>query len=287
WADEMSVSFLHSLTSAFLDAHPILVLGIYRTEDAPEALRELVTGTNARAFTLDGLPGDAIGAMVGEMLALPEPPPELVRLVTEQSEGNPFFATEYLHAAVGEGLLVRDPSGRWMRPNADLPLDELPLPPTLRDLVERRLAHLPPGAVDLAQAAACLGRDFDGEMLVAVVDAVAESAPFVQQLLQRCVLEESGNGRLRFAHDKLRETIHRGIQLERRSELHHRAAVALERVADDSRRPYAVLAHHWLEAKLPDKALECLGAAGERALQAAAYRDAADFFARALDVDAR
>src|SRR5262249_35638669 len=161
----------------------------------------------------------------------------------------------YLHAAVDEGLLVRDPSGRWTRPNADLPLGELPLPPTLRDLVERRLAHLRPGALDLAQAAACLGHDFDGEMLVSVFDAVTESAPLLQQLLQRCVLEESGDGRLRFVHDKLRETIYRGIQLERRCDLHHRAALALDRVADDARRPYAVLAHHWLEANVPDKAL--------------------------------
>src|SRR5206468_5288228 len=95
----------------------------------------------------------------------------------------------------------------------------------------------------------------------------------VQQLIQRCVLEESAGGRFRFVHDKLREATYAVIPPEQRRELHRRAAVMLEGWPGDTPRSYPLLAHHWTRAGVPAKAVEYLEKAGGWALASAAYRD--------------
>ncbi len=86
--------------------------------------------------------------------------------------------------------------------------------------------------------AACLGREFDAELLFALVRKDVDGAIAVQQLIQRCVLEESAGGRFRFVHDKLREATYAVIPPEQRRELHRRAAVMLEGWPGDAPRSY-------------------------------------------------
>ena len=285
WADELSLSFLQSLSSDFLAAHPILIIGVYRSDEAGDRLLDIVHATGAHAITLDRLAREGVGAMMSDMLALSRPPADLLGVVARESEGIPFFVAEYLRAAVDEGLLIRDRAGRWRQPSADAPLDRLPLPGTLQELLERRLAHLPAPTTPFVEMAACLGREFDAELLFALVREDVDGAIAVQQLIQRCVLEESAGGRFRFVHDKLREATYAVIPPEQRRELHRRAAVMLEGWPGDTPRSYPLLAHHWTRAAVPAKAVEYLEKAGGWALASAAYRDAADFFSRALELD--
>ena len=60
------------------------------------------------------------------------------RLIFGRAEGNPFFIAEYSRTAVSEGL-VRRHRGSWVM-DTHAQLSELP--PTLRELIGRRLAGL-------------------------------------------------------------------------------------------------------------------------------------------------
>ncbi len=83
--------------------------------------------------------------------------------------------------------------------------EALPLPRGLYALVGRRVAALGTGARRLARVASVLGREFDADVLAAAttLDEIP-GLEAIEELRARRILDVAG-GRLRFAHDKLRE----------------------------------------------------------------------------------
>src|SRR5262249_25645722 len=73
-------------------------------------------------------------------------------------------------------------------------------------------------------------------------------------------------GRLRFAHDKLREVAYERIEPSRRNELHRAAAQAIEsRFGGQHEEQLAILGDHWDRAGVPEKARPCYLSAARRA----------------------
>jgi serine/threonine protein kinase len=287
WADELTLAWLRALAPD-LPINGLVVFGTYRVEERSQPLDDLLATPGAVLVELKRLPPPAVRAMVAEMLSLSEPPAEFVQFLVVHSEGNPFFIAEYLRAAVAGSYLLRDESGGW-RVDARVPFSSLVLPHSLRELVARRLEGLSPAARRLCQAAAVLGRAFDGDLprLVAGLsdDEVMEA---LDQVINRTIFELEEGERLRFQHDKLREIAYAMIDEADRPSLHLKAALAIEeRHQDDLPRFYTALAHHFEVGGLPARALDFLEKAGEAALRSAAYGDAADAFTRALELDRR
>ncbi len=272
WADELSLGFLdYVLRKRRLDKMPLMLLLSYRSDEAGEALLEVVERRQVEVVEVPRLDSGSVRAMVGSMLAIEAPPAGLVRYVEERSEGNPFFAAELLRGAVEEGLLARDASGRWRLTeprSTDAPrLSALPLPSSLDELVGRRLRRLSPAALELAEAAAVLGREMDGELLEEVAEAPDSrrersggSDGFDEALVEligRQVLIEGVANRLRFAHDRLRDLGYARVGEDRRRVLHAAAAQALARRGDLRHGgTAAALAHHFDRAGEPGRARE-------------------------------
>ncbi|MFN7975206.1 MAG: hypothetical protein U0166_23115 [Acidobacteriota bacterium] len=78
----------------------------------PTRFSRLCDRPGATFVNLGPLDETAVGRIVSDMLALPDPPAGFVRALGERSRGNPFFVAEYLRVAVAERLLDRDESGR-------------------------------------------------------------------------------------------------------------------------------------------------------------------------------
>lgn len=295
WADDLSLALLSAFATAALGGVRMLLVGTYRSEEVTPALRQLADAPGVAQVRLSRLDEPTVAAMVGDMLALPEPPDGFVRFLTAQSDGNPFFVAEYLRTAVGGGLLRRNEEGRWEvieTPHSPESFARaLPLPGVVRDLVSRRLAGLSASARQLAEAAAVLGREFSTDLLAATLsmDEIAQLEA-TEELRTCAVIEDGSEGTLRFTHDKLREVAYEGIDPTRRRALHRAAAAAIEArlpafVAPE--RFYPALAHHFAMAGNHDKTLEYLERAGEHAARTGANVEAADLFRRALELDAR
>ncbi|UQA55960.1 serine/threonine-protein kinase PknK [Polyangium aurulentum] len=287
WGDELSLGFLREIGAR--DPVPgLFVLGTYRMEEMSPALGQVVHASRAQNVAVGRLDRASVRAMVAGMLALGEPPMNLVGFLAERSDGNPFFVAEYLRAAIAEGLLGRDHVGRWqLRGESGDDEDRVPasltLPGTLAELIERRLGKL--GDVDraLVDRAAVLGREFDAALLGAT--AALEEHVLLQALEElrvRQVIEEHKPGRMRFVHDKLREIALTNISPERRVELHRDAALALEARAADLPDAFPDLGHHFAEAGLLDRASLYFGRAADRARAAWANVEAIGFYRAAL-----
>jgi serine/threonine protein kinase/tetratricopeptide (TPR) repeat protein len=236
WADELTLGFLaHAIESRRLERDGLLVVALYRSEEASGALARLVASPAAGRLSLDRLDGGAVASIVGDMLALDPAPAVLGDLVSRQSEGNPFFVAEYLRAAVDERLLARDAAGDWrvreqaIRELSAADADRLAMPGSVRELCMRRLGALSAAALAVVRAAAVVGRETAFEWLDpmtalgdgAILDAVDEA-------LRRRIFEEPRPGVLRFSHDKLREAAYETIAAGELPGLHRAAAEALE-----------------------------------------------------------
>jgi tetratricopeptide (TPR) repeat protein len=295
WADELTLYTLSSLPLQFYERAPLLVIGCYRSEEMGPNLRALANAPCSTRVNLGRLDTPSVGHIVSDMLAIRPVPEPLIRFVAGQSEGNPFFVSEYLRMVVGERLLVRAAGGQWQvaasGPEGQRAYDSLPLPQTIRELVGRRLEAVRGDARRVIEAAAVLGRDFEVPLAAAVchledpaqMDAVTE-------LLAAQIVEEVTGDRLRFTHDKLREVAYAGLSPAESQVLHNRAAVAIEnryRDTADFARWYGALGVHWQSAGNDEPAARYFAGAGEIALRAGAGGDARLMLSRALSCEKR
>src|SRR5207249_12290383 len=87
WADELSLSFVASLPPDFLRTHGVLLVGTYRAEEVTPALEQVLRAPGVNAMSLPRLDEPTVGVIVGDMLALPEPPRPLVAFLARHSAG--------------------------------------------------------------------------------------------------------------------------------------------------------------------------------------------------------
>ncbi len=261
WADELTLGFLkHLLVSGELDGMALLVVGIYRSDEAAGALGSLLELPGTQKMVLDRLGEDDVGAMVMDMLALRAPPKRFVRFLSRQSEGNPFFVAEYLRSAVAQGVLYRDELGQWQVSDTPAggadPYEELPLPASLFELVGGRLARLDGMARRLLDAVALLGGE-TGASLAAKILAFSDDqmALAIHELRGAQLIEELADEKLKLLHGKIREVAYTLLASETRRRLHRLAARELELLLEsDAQRDRAPIARHWEAAGEPEKA---------------------------------
>ena len=170
----------------------------------------------------------------------------------------------------------------------------LAIPPTISDVISRRLAHLSADCNQMLVQASVLGREF---ALDALEQVFAEpEARFLQCVdeatVARVVAEVPGvRGRLRFSHVLVRDTLYDRLGAARRARLHRRAGETLEALyARDPGPHLAELAHHFHEASAagkPGKAIQYARGAAKRAASALAYEEAVRLYQMALQAHSR
>jgi len=197
---------------------------------------------------------------------------EALRRVEAAAEGVPLFVEEMVKSIGADPSRERPPESR--------------VPLTLQGLLTERLDRLPELAW-LIDVAAVLGREFDRGLLEALSQlnrAAFHSA--VARLEAEEVLHpvEGSRTRLEFRHALLQEVAYDRLLRRRRRSLHASVAELLlgHRPSAWESEPERI-AHHWSCAGEPAKALPCWERAGRRALERAAFLEAAEHFRRALE----
>lgn len=212
-----------------------------------------------------------------------DPLPEEVReKIVQRADGVPLYAEELTRAVLASGRL-REHDGRLVTTGPD-PLE---LPATLRESLTARLDRLG-DARATAQLASVMGRSFPRHLLEAVSPL---DDPQVEDQLDRLVAGEillrKGFGRrarFQFRHALLRDAAYESLLRKERRRLHRRVAEFLDRQAvEQSVSEPQVLAYHWQEAGVWDRALEAWRAAAGRALLAASPGEASDHLSHALE----
>ncbi len=162
-------------------------------------------------------------ALLGEATELAP----LKRVVTERTQGNPFFIEEIVQGLFAEGVLVRNGAIKVTRA-----LSHVHLPPTVQGVLAARIDRLPAAEKDLLLTLAVLGREFPLGLIAGVTQM---PGPELERMLANLQLGEFiyeqpafPKVEYRFKHALTQEVAYNSVLTERRKSLHGRAGRAIE-----------------------------------------------------------
>ena len=273
--DKDSRDFLPRLKRAILaagESYPIAIIGTTR----PPGLgltKELI---DVR-IDLRGISAEAVEHLA-EINLGGTPAPELVHLLVERSEGNPYFAEQILRYLQEENLIETSQAG-WMLVRQ---IEEAFLPGDIRSILVARLDQLARGVKESIQTASVLGREFEIPVLERMWREEEPLQQHIAEAEQAAVWNPSDELHYIFSHGLLRDAAYEMQMQARRRELHALALEALEHLYRDTPSRYAELAHHAKYAEHGSKAQEYFMLAGKVAAQAYHNQQAIDHYRRAL-----
>jgi class 3 adenylate cyclase/predicted ATPase len=279
WADATSLELL-DLMADRVGHLPILAIVTFRPgfEPAWAGLR------NVTELSLGRLDRTQVQAMVEQLTGGRQLPAEVTGQIVGKTDGIPLFVEELTKAVLEAGILVENTEGYRL----DGPLPSLAIPATLQDSLMARLDRLA-AVKEMAQVGAAIGREFSYTLLRAVTGR--NEASLDSALSQ---LEESGllfrtrappDVRYTFKHALVQDAAYESLLKSRRQVLHRRIAEALrERFPTTVDTEPEVVVHHYTQAGLTEGAVEWWGKAGDRALQAFAYKEAIAHLEKALSL---
>jgi tetratricopeptide (TPR) repeat protein len=297
WADGPTLSLLRHVVTVGASMR-VMVVGAYRDSDLSRGhplaalLADLHREQGVERLKLTGLEtGDVVALM--EAAAgheLDEDGRALAREIARETAGNPFFAGELLRHLAESGATVQQDDGSWRLVGS---VADLGLPQSVREVVGRRVERLGSDARAALSAAAVIGRDFDLDLLVGVLEfPEARLLDLLEEAVAASLLQETGEraGRFTFTHALVEHTLYEDLGRTRRARLHQRVAEALEELCgDDPGDRLGELAAHWAAAVVSTntaKALNYARQAAEHALAALAPDEAVRWYRQALELHA-
>lgn len=294
WADAPTLALLRYVATSGTPIRAMLV-ATYRDSDVSRdhpltALLAALHGEQSvERMELAGLDADDVSALIVAATGheLDAEGRALADEIARETAGNPFFASEVLRHLTESGAFVRDNDGRW-RLAGDLA--DLGLPQSVREVIGQRVERLGPDARTVLSAAAVIGRDFDLDLLLAVVELSEEQViDLLEKTVAASLLRESTRAeRFTFTHALVAHALYADLVLARRTRLHKRIAQALERqCGDEPGERLGELAGHWAAATVSadtGKAIHYAQLAGARALAQLAPDEALRWYRRALDL---
>ena len=258
WIDPTTVELIERCLGR-IDQARILILITSRPDNQPAlAAHPCVT-----RLSLNRLSRSSAEAIVAH-LAGGSLKPQTLAMIVSQTDGVPLFVEELTKAVVETG--------------------EATIPASLHGSLVARLDRLPE-AKEVAQVAACIGREFDLALLQAVSEQPDSVGPAITKLIAAELVFQRGDRakpRFTFKHALVQEAAHESLLRKRREALHARILGVLETERPDT--PREILAHHATAAKLADRAIAHWHEAGKAAQAKSAYMEAASFLESAIDL---
>ncbi|MDX1621243.1 MAG: AAA family ATPase, partial [Nitriliruptorales bacterium] len=237
WADRSTLDLLAYLARTVREER-LLIIATYRTDEIHRRhqLRPFLAElSRARAIErIDLAPFDR-EQLTAQLRAIRDEnlPAHLIDEVLRRSDGNPFLAEELLAAYDEEG------------PHT--------LSASLRDILDARIADLPPASRRVLEVAATIGRTAHHELLTAVGSDVTEDLrEGLRAAVDHQILVPEPDGLYRFRHALVQEAVHDELLPGDRIQLHRAVAEVLqgrpELASGGPEYVDAELAHHWEQA---------------------------------------
>ena len=277
WSDPTSLEAFGRAVDR-VASHRVLLLVTFRPEFEPPW-----TGRPYVAFVAINRLGDRdIAAMIDGVTGNKLIPSNIRRDIIERTDGIPLFVEEMTKA-----VLEAESQGAAEHLAAAVPSPALAVPASLHASLMARLDRLGP-AKEVAQIGAAVGREFSHALLAAVIPRPeADLRSALDRLIDAGLLFRQGvppHATYLFKHALVQDAAYGTLLREPRRALHARIAKTLEgRFADIAESQPELLARHYTEAGLIEKAVSFWGTAGQRSMARYALVEGAEQLKRALD----
>ena len=248
----------------------------------PEFVAPWVGQSQVTSIILNRLGERDAAAIVASLAGNKELPADVLAEIVERTDGIPLFVEEMTKA-----VLESENESDARKTTAAVPSSSVAVPASLHASLMARLDRLG-SAKDVAQIGAVIGREFFHTLLTAVArKPEAELQSSLDRLVEAGLLFRQGvapHATYLFKHALVQDAAYGTLLREHRRTLHARIGDTLERQFPEiaENRP-ELLARHFTEAMLIEKAAALWGKAGQRSLQRSALLEAIVQLTRALD----
>lgn len=244
---------------------------------------------STRFLSLAPLGSLDIETLLCQRLEVKKLPDQLVSFIRNKAEGHPFYSEELAYA-LRDGGFIEVKNNECRITSSAGNLDELNLPGSLEGVITSRIDRMPPSHQLTLKVASVIGRVFALQELSAIYPIKSELASLPEYLShlenQELTILDTPDPDISylFKHIITQEVAYNLLLFSQRRSLHRAIAEWYEGAfMQDIVSYYPVLAHHWKQADVPQKAIEYLEKAGEMAFRTGAYREAIQFFSQALE----
>ncbi|MEG3895399.1 MULTISPECIES: AAA family ATPase [unclassified Microcoleus] len=274
WADSASLNFLQLL---MVEAGYLLVLGTYRDNEVSSAhpfiltVNEIIkTGTVVQTIILQPLSLMDMNQLVADtlncQLSLAQP---LTELISQKTQGNPFFSTQFLKALHDGGQIIFN----WEASHWECDIAVVKALALVDDVVEfmaLQLQKLPAETQNMLKLAACIGVQFDLQTLKIVAEkSLEESATSLWSALQEGLIIPNteiykffmhfdtasisnalANPTYRFLHDRVQQAAYSLIPEDQQQSTHLAIARLLRQNTPDAELEAKIfeIVNHWNSA---------------------------------------
>ena len=262
WMDPTTLEMIEQGLDRIAAARVLILL-----TSRPDRQPALAAHPHVTRLTLNRLGRAGVAAIVAR-LGGDRLPDETIDAIIARTDGVPLFVEELTKAVLETG--------------------EASIPASLHDSLMARLDRIPE-VKEFAQIAACIGREFDFALLVAVADR-PESA--VQASLDKLTAAElifrrgtPPEATYSFKHALVRDTAYQSLLKSRRQPLHARIAAILEQrfLATMAIEP-ELLARHLTAAGLTKVGAHYWERAGAKATERSAFVEAINHYGKGLEL---
>jgi DNA-binding winged helix-turn-helix (wHTH) protein/predicted ATPase len=275
WSDPTTLEMLDRVAERIRTLR-ILLIVTFRPEFEPPWIGQ----PHVTALTINRLGQREVRAMIEQVAGSRLIPADIREDIIDRTDGIPLFVEEMTKAVLEAEVERADE-------HAAAPPEVIAVPTSLHASLIARLDRLGV-AKEVAQVGAVIGREFSHRMLAAVMGKPEpELGEALGRLITTGLLFRQGvppDATYLFKHALVRDTAYGTLLRETRRALHAKIADTLSsQFAEIAENQPELLAHHYTESELIEKAATLWGKAGERSLERSALVEAAEQLSRALD----
>ncbi len=279
WSDVDSLVVLESMLHD-VDAPPLMLVCSFRQAAAERApmlgrfvadLHDIEPGLDLRALRLGPMGLEEARGLALRMLGDSPIHRTLAAEVAREAEGSPFFVAQLVRHA------QRTQRGDLSATDSSVSLD---------DVIRHRLNLLSPGARRLLAVVSVAGGRMELGLATQLAELDGSSQDVLADLRAESLVRTDGTSdadTLEIYHDRIRETVLRGLDPRSTTALHLRIAQAL---AASKAPDAALLSHHYRRGGDPVNASRYTVAAADLAAEALAFDRAAELYQAAIDLGA-
>ncbi len=260
------------------------------TEKPPDDYLQLLQSQNTQHIQLQVLDESDTLQLVCQRLGVNTLPTSVANLISQKAQGNPFFSEEIAYALRDAGLIVIL-DGKCNLPPGISNLDNLNLPNTVQGVITSRIDRLSPSMQLTLKVASAIGRTFGLEILQEVHPIDADKQQLTEYLKQLAIFDltplmtPEPELAYIFKHIITQEVSYNLMLFAQRRSLHQGVANWYEKhYGSEIPEYYEILAYHYQQAEIWEKALDYLVKAGQKAQQAYVNPEALSHYNRALTV---
>lgn len=191
WADSSTRELFFYIARTTVE-DPILLLGIYRSEEIDEGsqdlLEKLTRDELVDILEIDRLDIKSVGKMLVDRYV--QAPNDLVKAVFKKTEGNPFFVNEVLNTLEAAGKI--DPQDPSTLEALDTKAIEA-IPQSVKDVIIRRIRGLSRDNYNFLEWMAAIGNDVPPDLLYSILKekmAVQQDKEVIQERIKDIMAQD-------------------------------------------------------------------------------------------------